>query len=121
MISCSFIRFIFKPALPVLIFSFALVPRARAQGAWKFLTEKDGVKVYAQTVPESKVKALKVECVLSSGMAQLVALLLDVKAAERWVSHTRSCSLIRKISAAELYYYSEINLPWPLENRDFVV
>lgn len=84
------------------------------------MTEKDGIKVYAKAVPESKVKALKVECVINASAAQLVALLLDVKAAERWVSHTKSCTLLKKVSDAELYYYSEVNLPWPLENRDFV-
>lgn len=93
---------------------------AVAQNNWKFAKEEDGIKVYSRAVPESKVKALKVECVINSGAAQLVALLMDVKAAERWVSHTKSCSLIRKVSAAELYYYSEVSLPWPLENRDFV-
>lgn len=84
------------------------------------MTEKDGIKVYAKAVPESKVKALKVECVINASAAQLVALLLDVKAAERWVSHTKSCTLLKKVSDAELYYYSEVDLPWPLENRDFV-
>lgn len=103
-----------------IIFFFALILPATAQSDWKFTTEKDGIKVYSKTVPESKVKALKVECIINASAAQLVALLLDVKAAERWVSHTKSCSLIRKVSDAELYYYSEVNLPWPLENRDFV-
>jgi ribosome-associated toxin RatA of RatAB toxin-antitoxin module len=91
-----------------------------AQSDWRFTTEKDGIKVYSKTVSESKVKALKVECIINASAAQLVALLLDVKAAERWVSHTKSCTLLKRVSDAELYYYSEVNLPWPLENRDFV-
>jgi len=91
-----------------------------AQNDWKFITEKDGIKVYGKTVPESKIKAIKVECVVNATASQLVALLLDVKAAERWVSHTKTCSLIKQVSPAELYYYSEVTLPWPLENRDFV-
>jgi hypothetical protein len=103
-----------------IIFGLLMALPAVAQGDWKFAKEEDGIKVYSKTVPESKVKALKVECIINSGAAQLVALLMDVKAAERWVSHTKSCSLIRKVSAAELYYYSEVSLPWPLENRDFV-
>lgn len=103
----------------VLLLFFAGI-RARAQSEWKFVTEKDGIKVYSKSVPGSKIKALKVECVLYSTASALVTLLLDVPAAVEWVSHTKSCVLLRQVSSAELYYYSEVSLPWPLENRDFV-
>jgi len=109
----------YKIILSLLLAITCTMP-AMAQDGWKYETEKEGIKVYSRNVPGSKIKALKVECVVKSGAAQLVALLLDVRAAERWVSHTKSCSLIRKVSDAELYYYSEVSLPWPLENRDFV-
>ncbi|WP_118953138.1 START domain-containing protein [Taibaiella helva] len=92
----------------------------QAQSDWKFVTEKEGIRVYSKSVPGSKIKALKVECVLYTTASALVTLLLDVPAAVDWVSHTKSCTLLRQVSPAELYYYSEVSLPWPLENRDFV-
>jgi len=92
----------------------------QAQSDWKFVTEKEGIRVYSKSVPGSKIKALKVECVLYATASALVTLLLDVPAAVDWVSHTKSCTLLRQVSPAELYYYSEVSLPWPLENRDFV-
>src|SRR5690349_18495365 len=97
----------YKTIILSIIFCSSFILSAVAQNDWKFMTEKDGIKVYAKAVPESKVKALKVECVINASAAQLVALLLDVKAAERWVSHTKSCTLLKKVSDAELYYYSE--------------
>lgn len=111
---------IYRTIMLSIIFCFSLMLPVTAQSDWRFTTEKDGIKVYSKTVSESKVKALKVECIINASAAQLVALLLDVKAAERWVSHTKSCTLLKRVSDAELYYYSEVNLPWPLENRDFV-
>jgi hypothetical protein len=36
------------------------------------------------------------------------------------VYHTKTCTLIKQVSPSELYYYSEINMPWPTANRDFV-
>ncbi|WP_216629400.1 START domain-containing protein [Taibaiella lutea] len=104
-------------------FSFALLislSKTSAQDSWKFMTEKDGIKVYSKSVPESKVKALRVTCTLNTTLSALVTLLLDVPATVQWVSHTKSCTLLKRVSAAELYYYSEVSLPWPLENRDFV-
>ena len=34
--------------------------------------------------------------------------------------HTKSCTLLKQVSPSELYYYSEISIPWPAQNRDFV-
>jgi len=102
------------------LFLYFHIASAYSQSNWKLITEDEGIKVYSKTVPDSKVKALRVECSLNANADQLVALLLDVNAATEWVYHTKSCVLIRKVSDLELYYYSEISLPWPLDNRDFV-
>lgn len=90
------------------------------QGSWKMSTEKDGIQIYTSQVPDSKIKAIKVECEIQANPAQLVALLMDVNASTDWVYHTKSCVLVKKVSPTELYYYSEVNLPWPAANRDFV-
>ena len=93
---------------------------ASAQSNWKLSTEKDGIKVYTSMVPDSKVKAIKVECDLNATPSQLVALVMDVTTAPDWVSHVKSAKLIKQVSPEELYYYTEVSLPWPAQNRDFV-
>jgi hypothetical protein len=90
------------------------------QISWKLNTDKDGIKIYTSLVPDSKIKAVKVECEVEATTKQLVALLLDVNSSAEWIYHTKSCALIKQVSPSELYYYSEISLPWPTENRDFV-
>ncbi len=90
------------------------------QGAWKLSTEEEGIKIYTSQVSDSKIKAVKVECEIKATTAQMVALLMDVNSTADWVYHTRSCALIKQVSPSELYYYSEVSLPWPAENRDFV-
>jgi len=91
-----------------------------AQNEWKLKTEKDGVKVYQKEVQDSKIKALKVICEYASTPAIILAVIMDVENGTDWIYHTKSCKLIKQVSPLELYYYSEIALPWPLENRDFV-
>jgi hypothetical protein len=91
-----------------------------AQSDWTLNTEKEGIKIYTSLVPDSKIKAVKVECEFNATASQFVALLLDVNTCPEWVYHTKSCTLIKRVSPAELYYYSEISLPWPAQNRDFV-
>jgi len=104
-----------------LFFAFLLQPTfASTQEEWSFLTEKQGIKVYSKSVTGSKVKALKVECVVNATLSSMVTILMDVPGTVKWVYHTKSCILLKRVSPAELYYYSEVSLPWPLENRDFV-
>lgn len=113
----TYYRCKFKRILLLLILPVASV---FGQSSWKLTTEKDGIKVFSRTVPDSKVKALKVECVLKTTLSQLVTLLLDVNETHQWVYHTKTCVLVRKVSPSDIYYYSEVSLPWPMENRDFV-
>jgi len=57
---------------------------------------------------------------VNSSLSQLVAVLLDVKTAPEWVYSTKSCVLLKQVSPSELYYYSEVTIPWPASNRDFI-
>ncbi|MEO7213496.1 START domain-containing protein [Mucilaginibacter sp.] len=96
------------------------ISTASAQYKWTPKTDKDGIKVFTSLVPGSKFKAIKVEAELNATAAQLVKVLLDVKGCTEWVSHTKLCTLIKQVSPSEVYYYSEIDVPWPATNRDFV-
>jgi START domain len=105
---------------PILLLLVLKLSPASAQTDWKLATDKEGIKVYTSIVPDSKIKAIKVECNLEATPSQLVALIMDVKTATDWVYHTKSAVVVKQVSPSELYYYSEINLPWPAANRDFV-
>jgi hypothetical protein len=101
----------------VLCFQFGSVS---GQPDWKLVAHEDGIQVYCRSVAGSKIRALKATFEIHSGLRQVVSLLLDLNAAKQWIGHTKSCSLLKQISPSELYYYTEVALPWPLNNRDFV-
>ncbi len=90
------------------------------QNAWKLNTDKEGIKIYTSDFAGSKVKAIRVESEMNASASQLVALLMDVNTSADWIYHTKTSTLIKQVSPSELYYYSEINMPWPASNRDFV-
>jgi hypothetical protein len=90
------------------------------QTAWQFRTEKDGIKIYSSIMPGSKIKAIRVISTYEATPAQIVSIVMDVNTATEWVSHLKSSVLIKQVSPSELYYYSEVALPWPAANRDFV-
>ncbi|QHS57477.1 lipid-binding protein [Mucilaginibacter sp. 14171R-50] len=103
----------------VLLLCFAFT-RSFAQSNWTLKSENDGIKIYTSPVPNSKIKALRIECNFQSTLMQMVAALMDLKTRTEWVYHTKSIHLVKQVSPADLYYYSEISLPWPAQNRDFI-
>lgn len=102
------------------LFMVLAAASASAQNDWKLSADKEGVKIYTSIVSDSKIKAVKVECDLNTTPSQLVAVVMDINSATDWVYHVKSAKLIKQVSPSELYYYSEVSLPWPVANRDFV-
>ena len=94
--------------------------RIFGQEDWKLNTSKEGMSVYTKTFPDSKFKAIKVELSLDATLSQLVAVVLDVSTGADWVYATKSSVLLKRVSASEVIYYSEVKLPWPIHNRDFI-
>jgi len=105
--------------LKILIFLTLLTKLATAQDEWTFKTQSDGIKVYSNKNSALKVKPVKVECTFNATPIQLAAVLLDIKNYSDWVYKTKLTLLVKQISATDLYYYSELAMPWPAQNRDF--
>src|SRR6186713_1044434 len=98
---------------------FGLTP-VYGQENWKLKSNKDGIAIFLRSLPDSKFKAVKVECEVNATLSQLVAVILDVKTGAEWVYSTKSSILLRQVSPSELFYYSEVSIPWPASNRDFI-
>ncbi|WP_259065826.1 START domain-containing protein [Mucilaginibacter sp. X4EP1] len=96
------------------------VVSAFAQENWKLQRDKDGIQVYSAEVPDSKIRAIKVVADYDTSPGEIADIVMDINTAKEWVSHLKSSYLIKQVSQNELYYYAEVNLPWPVANRDFV-
>jgi hypothetical protein len=94
---------------------------APVQAQWKLHSDRDGIQVYTKSVPNSPFKALKTICNVETSLTRLTAVLLDVKNTKDWVYATKVCKLLKQTSPSQLYYYSEVSLPWPASNRDFII
>jgi START domain-containing protein len=94
--------------------------QVNADPTWELKKDEEGIKVYTGSIPDSKIKAIKVVLVLNATLSQLTALLLDTKAHEQWVYNTKSSYLVKQLGSNHLLYYSEVSMPWPLTNRDLV-
>jgi len=105
----------------LLILCCLLLSLSAAGQAWELKTQEEGIKVYTRPVENSAIKAIKVECTVEASLSQLTAVLLDIPASDEWVYATKYCRVQKMLSPNEFIYHSEIEVPWPVSNRDFIV
>ncbi len=107
--------------VPFVYLLFLFPVHSFAQKDWQLKSEKEGIKVYTKFTDNSKYKAVKTECIVPASLSTATAVLMDVTNATEWVYATKTSTLLKTITAAELIYHSEIDVPWPFDNRDFIV
>jgi START domain len=91
----------------------------RAQN-WQLKKEEDGIRIYTAATPNSNVRSVKVECTLHAPLSQIIACLLDVDAQKNWVYNCKNSRLVEQIKDNEFVFYSQVDLPWPATNRDYI-
>jgi hypothetical protein len=105
----------------VLLSLFSGFSCAIAQQKWTLAANEEGIQVYTRPGINSKMKAVKVSSIFTATSTQVVAAILDIKTCNEWVYHSKVNTLIKQLSPVDLIYYSQVEVPWPVEDRDYVV
>ena len=92
-----------------------------SQNDWILKTDKEGIKLYTKNMQNSSLNESKTVCVIDASLGRITAVLLDINRSADWVYATKNAALLKQLNPLELYYYSEIEVPWPASNRDFIV
>ncbi len=103
------------------IFLSFSVLNVSGQGDWKLAKDKNGVKVHTRTPSGSKIKEFKATIVIDAEISKVVAEIINVADHEDWIKDVKNTKCIKKISDKEYYNYYELSIPFPFDNRDFVV
>lgn len=120
-VCCIFGKLVVMRVLMVLAGWLLACPLAAQQKAWKLHSEKDGIQVFTQPVSNSPFRAVKAVGVVETSLSRLAYVLMDVKTTKEWVYGTKECVLLKEMTPADLIYYAEVDLPWPVTNRDFII
>jgi START domain len=110
-------KHILLSGLLLLLFSI----RTFSQNDWLLKQDKEGIKVYTKNLENSPFKAVKTVCTVDASLTKLTAVLLDINSSKDWVYSTKVCTVLKQLTPSELIYYSEVAVPWPVNNRDFIV
>lgn len=82
--------------------------------------EKDGIKIYSCPVANSAIKAIRVEFDVNSTLEKYISIVTDIDDYKRWRSREKNHKVLKRISANELIYYTQISAPFPVSDRDLV-
>ena len=91
------------------------------QGGWELKKSEEGISVYTRKLENDRFKEVKVTCEASGSAQRLIDILQDVDHHKDWVYGTKTASLLSRKNKDTLIYYTEVDLPWPVSNRDLVV
>ncbi len=101
----------------LLLFCFWFEPNY-AQSDWKEVRNEQQIKVYTRTVKGYDIKELKIIANFDASAQSFVALLLDVASQPKYLFSCEHVELVRAKSKQEQIYYQQVNMPWPLKDRD---
>jgi hypothetical protein len=111
-----------KPALKLLfLFSILIFNNLAAQKNqdWTLKNNKDGVKVFYRKT--SDVHEVKLTSSIETRLSGIIQLFSEVENYPQWGYRIVESKLLKKVSDREMYYYSKIDFPWPLNDRDLIM
>jgi hypothetical protein len=93
---------------------------AAQESEWKLKRDADGLKVYHRKAEHSNINELKIEAILDGSLSTVVAVLRDVAAYPQWIYKCIHAERLKPPTETTGLYYSQIEFPWPMSNRDFI-
>ena len=105
----------------VFIFCITAFLSLQAQGndSWSLRKDKEGVKVYYRQTTD--VYEIKLATSLKIPLSGLIQLFAEVDNYPKWGYKVMESRLLQKISDTEMYYYSRLDFPWPMNDRDLIM
>lgn len=109
-----------KFLLTIVFHALALIHlQAQSNEGWIFKNEKDGVKVYYRKT--SDVHEIKLITSIKSSLSGIIHLFNEVDDYSKWGYKLSEARLLKRVNNKEFYYYTKLDFPWPLNDRDLIL
>lgn len=92
---------------------------AQQNDGWTLRKDKEGVKVYYRQTTD--IHEIKLVTSLKIPMSGLIQLFSEVENYPKWGYKIMESRLLHKVSETEMYYYSRLDFPWPMSDRDLIM
>ena len=98
---------------------FQLPVFSQGNDGWLLKNDKDNVQVYYKKTED--VQEIKLVTSLQTTLSGLVHLLSEVENYPTWGYKVMESRLLKRISDTEMFYYTRLDFPWPLADRDLIM
>lgn len=112
------VRGVLMAMLSLLFLAIGALPAQTSDG-WALKNNKDGVKVYYKTTGD--VQEIKLATTLQTTLDGIMQLFTEVENYPQWGYKVTEARLLKRVSAHEVYYYSRLDFPWPMSDRDLIM
>jgi ribosome-associated toxin RatA of RatAB toxin-antitoxin module len=83
--------------------------------------EKDSIKVYTCDNDNSRFKTIRATVLMNATLSQVTSIIMDVEKYGAWQFNTISAKMLSKPNEEDVTFYSEVDAPWPIANRDLII
>jgi hypothetical protein len=87
---------------------------------WYFVTEAEGVRVYARDRPDNTLPMARGLGEVQADLYTIAAVLADGARHCEWMTHCMHSELITRAGDFDQLFYNQTSAPWPVMNRDLV-
>lgn len=105
----------------VIIFIGLILPTQTYAQSWKFIKEKDGVKLYSRHENGNTLQTFKGVSEFKVPLEKVFTVLEDIHNREWWDKNLDQIKLLKYEKNKKSQYYLVYKMPWPFANRDMYV
>lgn len=87
---------------------------------WKLAKEKDGIEIYTRKIEGYSIKEYKSISAVEASPEELLDIMIDVESYIDWMANVKETKMVKHDVAEKFYVYTEVEVPWPFDNRDEV-
>lgn len=88
---------------------------------WKFIKEKDGIKIYTRNDETNPVKSYKGETTVSTTLEKMSHVIGRIESFDWWEEDISRIDVLEYKEEEYIKYYLIYDVPWPLDDRDLCV
>jgi len=103
-----------------IIYNLVFTGNLSAQN-WKFIKERDGIKIYTRSEESTALKSFKGEADLKTDMERISKVILKIESYDLWNDDINEIKMLGYEKDKYIKYYLVYDVPWPFNDRDLCV
>ena len=92
----------------------------KAQENCNLKKDQEGIRIYLCETEGSSFKTIKVSFESKGTLKSYASGVLNINRYKEWQNSILNINILERVNELELIYYSEVDAPWPVSNRDLI-